>query len=121
MGIRFAAAEAATAQLIYLVLFSYAFFFEGFTGLSIAIGALLTLFVVMQVTGRIRWSDYFASCSTPQLSRWKKMSHASVLPAAWLFDFPIALKSRPDCREFEQQTKRRKPREAPTAFANPSL
>ncbi len=70
VGIRFAAVEAGIAQLIYLVLFSYAFFFEGFTGLSIAIGAILTLFVVMQVTGRIRWSEYFAaSRPTSQLSR----------------------------------------------------
>lgn len=58
-GMRFAALEAGVAQLIYLVLFSYAFFFEGFTGLAITIGAILTLFVVMQVTGRIRWSDQF--------------------------------------------------------------
>lgn len=60
VGMRFAALEAGAAQLIYLVLFSYAFFFEGFTGLTITIGAILTLFVVMQVTGRIRWSEQFA-------------------------------------------------------------
>ena len=60
VGLRFAAVEAGITQLIYLVLFSYAFFFEGFTGLAIAIGAILTLFVVMQVTGRIRWSEQFA-------------------------------------------------------------
>jgi inner membrane protein involved in colicin E2 resistance len=59
-GMRFAAFEAGLAQLIYLVLFSYAFFFEGFTGLAIAIGAILTLFVVMQVTAKIRWSEQFA-------------------------------------------------------------
>jgi inner membrane protein involved in colicin E2 resistance len=58
-GIRFAAIEAGIAQLIYLVLFSYAFFWKGFTGLAITIGAILTLFVVMQVTGRIRWSEKF--------------------------------------------------------------
>ena len=52
--------EAGLAQLIYLVLFSYAFFFKGFTGLSITIGSILTLFVVMQMTGRIRWEDKFA-------------------------------------------------------------
>jgi len=42
------------------VMFSYAFFLKGFTGLSITIGSVLTLFVVMQVTGRIRWTDKFA-------------------------------------------------------------
>jgi inner membrane protein involved in colicin E2 resistance len=61
VGLRFAALEAGTAQLIYLVLFSYAFFWKGFTGLSITIIAIITLFVVMQVTGRIRWSERFAA------------------------------------------------------------
>jgi hypothetical protein len=44
-------------QLIYLVLFSYTFFWEGYTGLAIAIGAVLTLFVIMQITGRVRWDE----------------------------------------------------------------
>jgi inner membrane protein involved in colicin E2 resistance len=61
VGLRFAALEAGTAQLIYLVLFSYAFFWKGFTGLAITIIAIVTLFVVMQVTGRIRWSERFAA------------------------------------------------------------
>ena len=63
VGIRFAALEAGGAQLIYLVLFSYAFFFKGFTGLAITIGSILTLFVVMQMTGRIKWSEKFAGVS----------------------------------------------------------
>jgi len=61
VGMRFAALEAGTAQLIYLVLFSYAFFWKGFTGLSITVIAIITLFVVMQATGRIRWSERFAA------------------------------------------------------------
>jgi inner membrane protein involved in colicin E2 resistance len=61
VGIRFAAVEAGLAQLIYLVLFSYAFFLKSFTGLAVTIGSILTLFVVMQLTGRIRWADRFAS------------------------------------------------------------
>jgi len=60
VGMRFAALEAGGAQLIYLVLFSYAFFFKGYTGLAVTIGAIITLFVVMQMTGRIRWSEKFA-------------------------------------------------------------
>lgn len=59
VGIRFASREAALAQFIYLVMFSYAFFLKGFTGLAITIGSVLTLFVVMQVTGRVRWADKF--------------------------------------------------------------
>ncbi len=54
-GPRFAFVEAALAQVIYLVGFSYAFFFQGFTGLAITIGAIVTLFVVMQMTARIDW------------------------------------------------------------------
>jgi inner membrane protein involved in colicin E2 resistance len=60
VGTQFAIREAALAQIIYLVLFSYAFFFKGLTGLAITIGAILTLFVVMQMTGRIRWTEKFA-------------------------------------------------------------
>ena len=60
VGMRFASREAALAQFIYLVVFSYAFFLKGFTGLAITIGSVLTLFVVMQITGRIRWADKFS-------------------------------------------------------------
>jgi hypothetical protein len=63
---QFAIREAALAQVIYLVLFSYAFFFKGLTGLSITIGAILTLFAVMQMTGRIRWEDKFAGFNSRQ-------------------------------------------------------
>jgi len=59
-GLRFAAIEAGITQLIYLVLFSYAFFLKGFTGLAVTIGSIVTLFVVMQMTGRIRWAEKFA-------------------------------------------------------------
>jgi hypothetical protein len=65
VGTRFALREAAAAQFIYLVLFSYAFFFKGFTGLAITIGSILTLFVAMQLTGRIRWSEVFAGDPGP--------------------------------------------------------
>jgi inner membrane protein involved in colicin E2 resistance len=61
---RFALVDAGLAQLIYLVLFSYAFFFAGFTGLAVTVGAILSLFVVMQMTGRIRWNEKFASPAT---------------------------------------------------------
>jgi hypothetical protein len=60
VGPKFAFVEAAAAQLVYLVLFSYAFFFKGFTGLAITIGSIVTLFTAMQMTGRIKWSEVFA-------------------------------------------------------------
>jgi hypothetical protein len=59
VGKRFAYMETALTQLVYLVGFSYAFFFEGFTGLAITIGSIITLFVVMQLTARINWSERF--------------------------------------------------------------
>lgn len=59
-GSRFAFLAAGTAQLVYLVLFSYAFFFKGLTGLAITVGAIATLFVLMQATARVDWNDVFA-------------------------------------------------------------
>ena len=61
VGTRFAAREAGLAQFIYLVMFSYAFFFKGFTGLAVTVGSILTLFVVMQITGRVRWAEKFSA------------------------------------------------------------
>lgn len=60
VGRQFAFVEAAMAQGLYLVLFSYAFFFKGLTGLAVTIGAIVTLFVLMQMTARVRWSEVFA-------------------------------------------------------------
>jgi inner membrane protein involved in colicin E2 resistance len=65
VGMRFASGEAALAQFIYLVMFSYAFFLKGFTGLAVTIGSIITLFVVMQMTGRIRWKEKFAGTQPP--------------------------------------------------------
>ena len=64
-GMRVALIEAGLAQLVFLVLFSYAFFFEGYTGVTVTIGAVVTLFVLMQVTARVRWDEVFARRSTP--------------------------------------------------------
>ncbi len=58
-GVKFAVTYVALAQLVYLVGFSYAFFYPGQTGLTITIGAILTLFVLMQATGRVKWSQVF--------------------------------------------------------------
>jgi inner membrane protein involved in colicin E2 resistance len=66
-GPRFALVECGIAQFVYLVLFSYAFFFKGFTGLAVTIGSIITLFVVMQMTGRINWSERFTRTSPPPM------------------------------------------------------
>jgi inner membrane protein involved in colicin E2 resistance len=72
VGNRFAFVEAGILQFVYLVLFSYTFFFERFTGLAITILCILTLFVVMQFTGRVDWDTLFRKnerASTPFDSR----------------------------------------------------
>ncbi|MDP1681265.1 MAG: inner membrane CreD family protein [Burkholderiales bacterium] len=58
-GNRFAFGYAGLAQVVYLVLFSAAFFFKGLTGLTITVGAILTLFVLMQVTAKVNWKQVF--------------------------------------------------------------
>ncbi len=64
-GARFALLYAGMAQVIFLIGFSYAFFFEGFSGLAVTIGALVTLFVLMQVTGKLNWNDVLGDRNTP--------------------------------------------------------
>ncbi len=61
VGYRFAFLEIGLSQFVYLVLFSYAFFLEGYTGLSITICCILTLFVIMQYTGKLNWAQQFAA------------------------------------------------------------
>jgi inner membrane protein involved in colicin E2 resistance len=57
---RFACVEAALAQLIYLVGFSMAHFWDGFTGLTVSVLSTLTLFLIMQMTGRVNWTQALA-------------------------------------------------------------
>jgi inner membrane protein involved in colicin E2 resistance len=58
---KFAMTHAALWQFVFLVLFAYAFFFEGYTGLTITIGAIITLGVLMQLTGRVDWDEKLRS------------------------------------------------------------
>ena len=51
--------EIAISQFVFLVLFSYSFFFTGFTGLAITIGAVLTLAYFMAKTAKVDWEDVF--------------------------------------------------------------
>lgn len=59
VGPRFALVEVGLSQLVYQVLFSYTFFFEGYTGLAITILCVVTLFATMQFTGRLDWEKVF--------------------------------------------------------------
>ena len=56
VGHRFAIFQVGISQFVYLVLFSYTFFFEKYTGLAITIMSVVTLFIVMQATGRLDWT-----------------------------------------------------------------
>ncbi len=37
--------------------FSLAHFWEGFTGLTATVLAIVTLYLIMQLTGRVKWSS----------------------------------------------------------------
>jgi inner membrane protein involved in colicin E2 resistance len=63
---RFAWLEAGLAQLLYLVGFSLAHFWEGYTGLTSTVLAIVTLYAVMQLTGRVRWSELLGAKAEPQ-------------------------------------------------------
>ncbi len=52
-------AIALPAQIAYMVLFSYTFFFDGLTGLTIAIGSVITLAILMLATARVDWDEKF--------------------------------------------------------------
>ena len=65
LGWRGALLTMALPQLLYLVLFSLTFFWEGFTGLAVTVGAVLTLLVIMQLTGRVDWAQAFAAGRRP--------------------------------------------------------
>lgn len=64
-GAHFAIAQAGLAQLVYLVLFNYAFFFKGYTGLTITVGAVVTLFALMQLTAKVDWEQAFVGKKIP--------------------------------------------------------
>ena len=50
---------AVGGQIFFLVLFSYSFFFQGITGLTVAIGSVVTLAVLMRVTAHVDWDTVF--------------------------------------------------------------
>jgi hypothetical protein len=59
VGPRFAFLQVGISQLVFLVLFSYSFFFKGYTGLAITVLCIATLFIIMQITGRLDWDAVF--------------------------------------------------------------
>ncbi len=62
---RFGFVKAGLAQLIYLVGFSAAHFMKGLTGLTVTVLSIATLFVLMLLTGRIKWSEVLSKTPSP--------------------------------------------------------
>lgn len=58
-GVKFAVSIVALSQLVYLIGFSYSFFWVGRTGLTVTVVAIATLFILMQATGRVDWFNVF--------------------------------------------------------------
>ncbi len=56
---------AIAGQIFFLVLFSYSFFLEGITGLTVAIGSVVTLAVLMKVTADVNWDEVFTRQPKP--------------------------------------------------------
>ncbi|MFH1708754.1 MAG: inner membrane CreD family protein, partial [Planctomycetota bacterium] len=53
--------RSAASQVFFMVLFSYSFFLKGMTGLTVAIGSVITLAVLMGIAARVDWNGVFAS------------------------------------------------------------
>ena len=68
-GARFARVSLV-AQFAYMVLFSASFFFEGLTGITITVGAIVTLAILMAFTAKVDWNEVFKKApktvKTPQ-------------------------------------------------------
>ena len=56
---------APAVQLVYLVFFSWSFFFEGITGMILTVCSVLTLFFLMQLTGKTDWDGIFGKENLP--------------------------------------------------------
>ena len=50
---------ALLAQFAYMTLFSYSFFIDGLTGITITLGAVVTLAILMAFTAKTDWSAIF--------------------------------------------------------------
>jgi hypothetical protein len=65
LGSSKALVEIALSQFVFLVLFSYSFFFEGLTGLAVTVGSVLTLGYYMTKTAKVDWEEVFKRAPKP--------------------------------------------------------
>jgi hypothetical protein len=63
---------ALVAQGTYMILFSYSFFFEGLTGLTLTITGVTTLALLMFATAKVNWETLFETSGWS----WKKKATA---------------------------------------------
>lgn len=84
--------EIAVSQFVFLVLFSYSFFFEGLTGLAVTIGSVFTLGYYMIKTAKVDWEAVFTRApKAPRMVPPQPPAPAQRPPAADAFGFdPIA-------------------------------
>ena len=66
LGAGFPWKAAVAGQVFFLVLFSYSFFLDGTTGLTVAIGSIVTLAVLMKVTAHVDWEKVFTGPKKPK-------------------------------------------------------
>ena len=66
VGMKIAFLWVGLLQLVYFILFLYAFLLPGYTGLVITVFCIITLFLMMQFTGRIKWDQQKSIFSTQQ-------------------------------------------------------
>ncbi|MGE5397359.1 MAG: inner membrane CreD family protein [Chitinophagales bacterium] len=59
VGKKFAFLQIGVSQFVFLVIFSYTFFFKGYTGLTVTILSIVALFVAMQITAKVDWNQAF--------------------------------------------------------------
>jgi len=71
--------EIALSQFVFLVLFSYSFFFEGLTGLAVTVGSVLTLGYYMTKTAKVDWDEVFKRTPRP----------TPPAPAEWIAHQPM--------------------------------
>lgn len=69
LGKSFPWKTALAGQLFFLVLFSYTFFIKGITGLTVAIGSVVTLGVLMKITAGVDWDEVFKKNTTQKKDR----------------------------------------------------
>lgn len=56
---------AVIAQSAYMIAFSYSFFFDGFTGLTLTLTAVATLALLMMATAKVNWETVFQGAEMP--------------------------------------------------------